>query len=266
MSLVLFLDTAGSEHLVVVDVVDDEAVSSLRNVASVPKWLKLANRELFTTASSSPGSDLAVADPPNRRHLLWPNRHGGDFNVRGSARSTATIDGTVMFDNEVRVRICDDIAHHTITNRGHLGQPLCCPFSLSIMSSNQDDKDNKKKNESSPLKPAIHAAVEATNHLLAELQSTTEKVQRPIVAGLDTVSKEGSYVAANVMHAYERRHEYGPLLVLGTSAVVGGVVTLRRGRVPAVIGASLAGGLAYLAVYESIDVQKIPDYLFGTKK
>ena len=44
----------------------------------------------------------------------------------------------------------------------------------------------------------------------------------------------------------------------------GGLVGMRRGRIPAAVSAALTGGLAYTFVYEPFPLQDIPDMLKGS--
>jgi hypothetical protein len=112
----------------------------------------------------------------------------------------------------------------------------------------------------------LHGAVESVNGFLAAIQDATENVRSPIVKGIDTIETGGSVVAAKAVRMYERRHEFGPHIVGGSSLLSGGIVTARRGRIPGVLVGAAVGGIAYLAVYESIPLSDVPDALFGKKK
>ncbi|ACI65725.1 predicted protein [Phaeodactylum tricornutum CCAP 1055/1] len=116
------------------------------------------------------------------------------------------------------------------------------------------------------VKNGIRKAVEATNRLLASLETTTDSVSKPLAKGVKKVEQEGSYLAGQVMRVYERRYEYGPHLVAGSALAVGGLMTLRRGKILGAASAALSGGLAYVAVYEPIPLQDMPDLIFGSKK
>ena len=113
------------------------------------------------------------------------------------------------------------------------------------------------------LRSAIKSGVQATNNALATLEQSTEQIRTPVVATVQKVEQEGRYVAHQVAHVYQSRREYAPVLI-GGSAVVGALVGLRRGRVPAVITGSVTGFLAYLGVYQ-VDFHKLPDHIFGKK-
>lgn len=115
------------------------------------------------------------------------------------------------------------------------------------------------------LKAYIRTAVHTTNQWLATAHDATDAVRVPLLKGLDAVGSSGSAVATQALHVCERRREYGPYLVTGTAVASGGFVAIRRGRYPGLTVGLLAGGLAYLAVYESIPLQDVPDYLFGKK-
>ena len=114
------------------------------------------------------------------------------------------------------------------------------------------------------LKSGIKVAVDATNDALASAEETTISVRKPIAEGVKTVEHEGSKAISEVWKAYEHRHEYGPHIVGGSALLVGGLVGMRRGRIPAAVSAALIGGLAYTFVYEPFPLQDIPDMLKGS--
>lgn len=116
------------------------------------------------------------------------------------------------------------------------------------------------------LRSGIHQSVDATNRILATLEMETKKVSRPVVSGLKNVEHEGSYLASQTMRMYERRREFGPHIVLGSAAVVGSLAMLRRGRISAVLSGVLAGGAAYMAVYNPLPLADVPDLIFGRKE
>jgi hypothetical protein len=115
------------------------------------------------------------------------------------------------------------------------------------------------------LRKGVRQSVAAANSLLASLEKTTAKFNQPITNGLRAVEYESSIVASKAWHVYERRHEFGPHLVLGSAVLVGGVVGLRRGRLSAALSAAGTGTLTYIAIYEPIPLEEIPDLLFGKK-
>jgi hypothetical protein len=113
------------------------------------------------------------------------------------------------------------------------------------------------------LRSAIKSGVEATNKTLASLEQSTEQIRRPVSNAVQVVEKEGQNVAQQAAHMYNCRRDYAPVWI-GGSAVVGGLIGLRRGRVPAAMTASVTGFLVYLGVYE-VDLSKLPEHVFGKK-
>jgi len=131
---------------------------------------------------------------------------------------------------------------------------------------NQKKDEGAGEGSTKSFRKYLHIAVESVNGFLAAVQDATENVRSPIVKGIDTIETGSSVVAAKAVHMYERRHEFGPHIVGGSSLLSGGIVAARRGRIPGVLVGSMVGGLAYLAVYESIPLADVPDALFGKKK
>lgn len=115
------------------------------------------------------------------------------------------------------------------------------------------------------LKEGIKISVDATNDMLAKAEESTLAVQKPIVETMRKVEDEGSKRITQGWHIYERRHEFGPHIVGGTALVFGGLAAMRRGRIPGVATAAIAGGISYVLVYEPFPLQDIPDMMFGKK-
>lgn len=115
------------------------------------------------------------------------------------------------------------------------------------------------------LRKSIHESVGAANKMLAALETTSSELSQPLAKGLSAVEQQGSSAATTAWHVYERRHEFGPYLVLGSAFTVGGITALRRGRFPGVFSGAVTAGMAYVAIYEPIPLEDIPDLLFGKK-
>jgi hypothetical protein len=101
------------------------------------------------------------------------------------------------------------------------------------------------------------------NSALATLEDSSEKIRKPMASSMAVVNKEGKHLAQEASHLYSVRHEYAPHLI-GGATVLGGLIGLRRGRVPAAVTASMTGFVSYLVVYQ-VDVSKLPDHVFGKK-
>ena len=121
-------------------------------------------------------------------------------------------------------------------------------------------KEPEKNSPQEALRLGIKAAVAATNTTLANLQQVTDKVQKPVVSALQTAEDTAATARAHASAAYQRRHEFAPHLVGGSTLVGGGVMALRRGRIAGVLGAAVAGGAAYAVVYDEITFSNVPDF------
>ena len=66
---------------------------------------------------------------------------------------------------------------------------------------------------------------------------------------LQQLGKQGRYIVTRAMSTYEHRGQYGPQVVAGSAAVVGGLVALRTGKVTGTLAGGLAGAGAYGNVY-----------------
>jgi hypothetical protein len=114
------------------------------------------------------------------------------------------------------------------------------------------------------LRKSIHETVVATNGFLGLLEKTSGELSQPLGKGLKTVEHEGSNLASKAFLVYERRHEFGPHLVVGSALTIGGLVALRRGRFSGAISGALTGGLTYVTLYELTPLDDISD-LFRKK-
>lgn len=117
-----------------------------------------------------------------------------------------------------------------------------------------DDKpaaEVPNNNEEEPLtvKSAIKKSVKATNEALGQLQETSEQISKPVVSRLSTLEKQAMHFAKRSLYMYERRRQYGPEIVLGSGAVLGGLVAARRGRIPGALAGIIAGSVSYLNIY-----------------
>jgi hypothetical protein len=112
------------------------------------------------------------------------------------------------------------------------------------------------------LKTSIKSGVESANKFLAGLEERADKYGQPVVSSLHNIQHEGEVVANKVTQFYEKRKQYGPEIIGGSALLVGGIVGLRRGRVPAIATAAVTGFLAYVGVYE-LDLHRMPDIIFG---
>jgi len=117
-------------------------------------------------------------------------------------------------------------------------------------------------NMKASLKTSIKSGVENANNFLASLEERADKYGQPVVASIHDIQHSGVVVAYKATQCYEKRKQYAPEIIGGSALVVGSLVGLRRGRIPAVATAAATGFLAYVGVYE-IDLRRIPDVIFG---
>jgi hypothetical protein len=109
------------------------------------------------------------------------------------------------------------------------------------------------------LRKSIHETVVATNGFLGSLEKTSGEISQPLVQGLKVVEHEASSLASKGFHVYERRHEFGPHLVVGSALTIGGLVALRRGKVSGAVSGALTAGLTYVTLYELTPLEDISD-------
>lgn len=114
---------------------------------------------------------------------------------------------------------------------------------------NGGDSDNNDSWETK-FRRSIHQGVTATNAFLAKLQSQSAQIRQPIAQSLQKVEETSTSLASQALLLYERRHEYGPHIVVGSALLAGGIMNLRRGRLVGIFSGTVVGGLSYLVVYE----------------
>ncbi len=102
------------------------------------------------------------------------------------------------------------------------------------------------------LKSAIKVAVVETNRILSTLENQKDATSdfagsrlRPLGARLGSLAK-------NLIAKYEMREYYGPQIIAGSTATIGGLVSMRRGKIPGVFMGALTGVTSYRAVYGEI--------------
>lgn len=111
------------------------------------------------------------------------------------------------------------------------------------------------------LKSAIKPAVDSTNKTLASIEESTEAIRKPLVETTGRMNREGKKLAHQASNLYAVRQQYGIENIAGAT-ILGGLVGLRRGRIPAATIGSLSGFLAYIFVYQ-VDARHLPSKLFG---
>ncbi|KAL7531050.1 hypothetical protein ACHAWF_003611 [Thalassiosira exigua] len=100
-----------------------------------------------------------------------------------------------------------------------------------------------------PLLQSIKRIVSATNSALASFEEVSDETSSMIVSRLRVLGKQGQHIAARALGAYGDRERHGAQIVAGSAVAVGGIVALRRGRIPGALAGGLAGAAAYGGVY-----------------
>ena len=109
------------------------------------------------------------------------------------------------------------------------------------------------------LHASVASAVDGINAGLAAAEKATVKIRAPVNQAWQKVSDVEQQLEKQMNIVYKRRSEIGPQVVAG-SALAGGLLALIRRRSIFRFGggAVLAGGLAYITVFEPIPIKKIP--------
>jgi hypothetical protein len=131
------------------------------------------------------------------------------------------------------------------------------------MSSN-DSNNNKPPQEQ--FKEAIKSAVSTANESLGKLQWRVDEWKKPFSSTLLTVEQNSATAMSTITNIFQRRHEYAPHIIGGTTLLTGGYFWLRRSRLAGILGGAMGAGAAYALVYDEFQLEKIPDVLFGGKK
>ncbi len=118
---------------------------------------------------------------------------------------------------------------------------------LPKQSSGGSSNNNNRSND--PLLESIKQFVSITNSTLASFEEATYQTTSSFVSRLQQLGKQGRYIATRANTMYDQRGQYGALAVAGSAAVVGGMVTLRMGRVSGLVAASAAGAAVYGNIY-----------------
>ena len=114
------------------------------------------------------------------------------------------------------------------------------------------------------LKDSLSQAVQATNRALASAEETVTGMRERLSPLLHQASETATTVASTATDLYEHRKEYGPVTIGGTSIVTGAVVTLRRGKLPGLVAATLASAATYGVIY-GLEGLEMPKYGGGKK-
>lgn len=100
-----------------------------------------------------------------------------------------------------------------------------------------------------PLYDSLSSAVSVTNDALARVEEKTDVISITVLSRMRSVGNQASHVFRDALVVYERRGQYGPQVVAGSALAFGGLVGLRRGRIPGVLVGSMAGATTYANIY-----------------
>ena len=113
-----------------------------------------------------------------------------------------------------------------------------------------------------PLYDSLSAAVSATNAALAQVEEKTGAASLTVLSRMRSVGNQARHIFRDGFVLYERRGQYGPQLVAGSALLLGGIVGLKRGRIPGALVGSAAAAGSYANVYGidgfAFDGKKIP--------
>ena len=118
---------------------------------------------------------------------------------------------------------------------------------------NVKDTISNVSNNIPSLKSIIKSSVHKTNTLLSTLETKKYQVDQNIdsfaSSRLRPLVSQMKHIVNRSIGYYERREYYGPQIIAGSVAIVGGLVTLRRGKVPGLFTSAVTGGGAYTGIY-----------------
>lgn len=100
-----------------------------------------------------------------------------------------------------------------------------------------------------PLYDSLSMAVSVTNATLAQVEEKTGAASSTVLSRVRSIGSQARTLFRDGFVLYERRGQYGPQLVAGSALLFGGIVGLRRGRVPGAFIGSAAGVGAYANIY-----------------
>eukprot|EP00553_Chaetoceros_curvisetus_P008942 CAMPEP_0204629172 /NCGR_PEP_ID=MMETSP0717-20131115/17578_1 /ASSEMBLY_ACC=CAM_ASM_000666 /TAXON_ID=230516 /ORGANISM="Chaetoceros curvisetus" /LENGTH=138 /DNA_ID=CAMNT_0051646027 /DNA_START=111 /DNA_END=527 /DNA_ORIENTATION=+ len=102
------------------------------------------------------------------------------------------------------------------------------------------------------LKSAIKVAVVKTNGILSTLENQKDATSDFVGSRVRPLAVRLGSLAKSLIVKYEMREYYGPQIIAGSTATIGGLVSMRRGKIPGVFMGALAGITSYGAVYGDI--------------
>jgi len=123
-------------------------------------------------------------------------------------------------------------------------------------------EDKTSKPESSPtvdfstdeikksIRSGIKSGVGLTNEVLASMETSSNTISTSLVSHVRSVGTVVETTLDHAKSAYSKRYQYGPGIVAGAGACLGGLVALRRGKVPGALAGGVGSLTAYTAIYK----------------
>jgi hypothetical protein len=100
------------------------------------------------------------------------------------------------------------------------------------------------------LRESIQEFVVQTNKTLASLEATyQETIRKPMTQAVHQISDTSTTINEQATYLYKQHLPYEPYAMIGASLLVGGLTSLRRGRVAGVCSTVVVGGLSYWFIY-----------------
>ena len=115
--------------------------------------------------------------------------------------------------------------------------------------SEKGSQDSSQNLANYSLRSNIKVAVGWTNSALASLEEKSDTASNSFVSRLRVLGLQIQPFVKKTAMMYESRKSYGPLIAAGMGLVVGGVVTLKRGRLSGAFAGALSGTATYAATY-----------------
>lgn len=100
------------------------------------------------------------------------------------------------------------------------------------------------------LRESIQEFVVQTNKTLASLEAKyQETIRKPMTQAVHQISDTSTTINEQATYLYKQHLPYEPYAMIGASILVGGLTSLRRGRVAGVGSTVVVGGLSYWFIY-----------------
>jgi hypothetical protein len=100
------------------------------------------------------------------------------------------------------------------------------------------------------LRESIQEFVVKTNQALSSLElKYRDSIQKPASQAIHQLSDTSTTINEQAKRLYQEHLQYEPYAMIGATLLVGGLTTVRRGRVAGICSTVVFGGLSYWIVY-----------------